>query len=55
MADSKEKTPCANVEINQENCSCTSKDCPRRGFCCECIAAHRAKDQVPACLRHLLA
>jgi len=31
-------------------CTCTYKGCPRWGKCCECIAYHNAKKQVPGCL-----
>ncbi|MBN1671700.1 MAG: hypothetical protein JXR37_11730 [Kiritimatiellae bacterium] len=40
-------------EKNKADCTCKSEDCPRRGKCCECVAYHRAKDQLPGCLRHL--
>ncbi|MFH0964051.1 MAG: DUF6485 family protein [Planctomycetota bacterium] len=37
-----------------KRCACTSKDCPNRGRCCECVAAHREKGELPACLRDLV-
>ncbi len=36
-------------EENLKGCPCTYPDCPRKGICCECIAHHRAKNQLPAC------
>ena len=38
---------------NMRDCACESDTCERKGICCECIAYHRGKDQLPACLRHL--
>lgn len=35
-------------EENKENCGCTY-DCPRKGLCCECVAHHRANNEVPGC------
>jgi hypothetical protein len=36
---------------NLANCACKSQDCARRGTCCECVAYHRSKGNLPACLR----
>ena len=36
-------------EENLQNCSCSYPDCPRKGMCCECVAHHRIKNQIPAC------
>ena len=41
-------------EENLQDCACTSEDCERRGRCCECVAYHRGKDQLPSCLRYQL-
>lgn len=35
-------------ELNSKRCSC-SYPCPLHGICCDCIASHRAKKQLPAC------
>jgi len=35
-------------EENLKDCTCTYQ-CPRRGLCCECVAHHRAKNQIPGC------
>ena len=40
---------CPNIERNLETCPCTCTDCPRRGFCCECIRYHRAQGELTAC------
>jgi len=31
-----------------KDCPCTAA-CPRHGKCCECVAHHRVKAQLPAC------
>lgn len=36
-------------EENAVNCNCCVTGCARRGICCECIAKHRSKGQLPAC------
>lgn len=38
------------LERNRENCLCTYEGCPRKGKCCECIAYHRSREELPACL-----
>ena len=35
-------------EINLKNCNCTS-NCSKKGVCCECIAYHRERNELPAC------
>lgn len=39
-----------HIEENLAECTCVSATCLRRGKCCECIANHRSKGQLPACL-----
>ncbi len=39
---------CPNREKNLEHCTCTYP-CDKHGLCCECVAAHRDKGQVPGC------
>ncbi|HBZ87023.1 MAG: hypothetical protein A2509_03415 [Candidatus Edwardsbacteria bacterium RIFOXYD12_FULL_50_11] len=34
---------------NLKSCNCSYQPCSRKGVCCECIAYHRAMDQLPAC------
>lgn len=36
-------------EKNLEDCNCTYPGCPRKGICCECVAHHKAANQLPAC------
>ena len=36
-------------EENFVNCPCSYPDCPRKGMCCECVAHHRIKNEIPAC------
>lgn len=36
-------------EENKKSCPCSYPDCPRKGICCECVAYHRVKGQIPAC------
>jgi hypothetical protein len=38
-----------NVKANRQGCNCTYEPCSRKGKCCECIAYHRASDELPAC------
>lgn len=35
-------------EANKLNCNC-SYPCDRKGVCCECIAYHRKRKELPAC------
>ena len=39
---------CPNKESNARNCNCTYP-CSRKGMCCECIAYHRRRGELPAC------
>ena len=38
-----------NLAQNRKECTCTYEPCSRKGKCCECIAYHRANDELPAC------
>jgi hypothetical protein len=38
-----------NKTKNLNSCKCSYQPCPRKGICCECIAYHRAMNQLPAC------
>ena len=42
---------CANKERNEKDCSCSYTDCERHGICCECVRFHRAREEMPNCLR----
>ena len=39
---------CPNKTKNLKSCNCTY-DCDLKGYCCECLANHRARKQLPAC------
>ncbi len=43
-------TECGNLEANKEMCTCTYPGCPRKGQCCECIAYHQQRGEIPGCL-----
>lgn len=34
---------------NKNDCPCTSLSCSRRGKCCECVAHHRKRGEIPKC------
>ncbi|HOJ44319.1 MAG TPA: DUF6485 family protein [Syntrophorhabdaceae bacterium] len=38
-----------NMEKNRASCTCTYEPCSRKGKCCECVAYHRSKKQIPGC------
>ena len=40
---------CPNKQENTVRCTCTYEGCPRHGLCCECLAYHVKKQQLPAC------
>ncbi|MFA5320013.1 MAG: DUF6485 family protein [Candidatus Omnitrophota bacterium] len=40
---------CGNQERNSENCGCSYPGCGRKGMCCECVAYHRARKELPGC------
>ncbi|MFW5787035.1 MAG: DUF6485 family protein [Halanaerobiales bacterium] len=42
--------PECNLEANKDYCTCTYEPCPRKGKCCECIAYHNQKNELPGCL-----
>ena len=35
---------------DQVACTCGNTACSRHGRCCECVANHREKGQLPGCL-----
>lgn len=39
-----------NQARNVAQCTCTYEPCPRKGICCECIAYHRAMNELPGCV-----
>lgn len=44
--DCQDKTECCE---NQRACACTYPGCPRKGICCECVAYHRDRGELPGC------
>jgi hypothetical protein len=40
---------CPNLERNRADCPCEYVDCPRLGFCCECLRYHHAQGEPTAC------
>ena len=40
---------CKHYEENLARCNCTYTPCDKKGYCCECIAYHRAMNELPAC------
>ena len=40
---------CPNREKNLESCTCTYSSCNKRGLCCECVAYHRSRGEIPGC------
>jgi len=36
-------------ENNIKSCSCTYEPCSRKGACCDCVAYHRAGNELPGC------
>ena len=42
---------CENQEENKKDCPCTYEPCDKKGICCECIAYHRRRGELPACLQ----
>ena len=35
-------------QINLENCTCTYP-CSKKGICCDCVAHHRGRGELPGC------
>jgi hypothetical protein len=46
----KKRNPCSNLKTNAASCPCP-EDCPRRGFCCDCVEFHSAMGEVPFCMK----
>lgn len=36
-------------EKNLKMCTCSYEPCNRKGICCECVAYHLQKRQLPGC------
>ncbi|HHW20859.1 DUF6485 family protein [Thermodesulfovibrio thiophilus] len=37
------------IERNRKICTCSYEGCERNGICCDCIAYHRNRRELPAC------
>jgi len=37
------------IENNLKRCNCTYDPCSRKGICCDCVAYHLKKRQLPGC------
>ena len=46
---------CKNHDKNVQRCTCPSENCERKGYCCECVAAHIEGGSLPSCLKALVA
>jgi hypothetical protein len=44
------KVVCPSLQENLDRCGCTYVACSRKGRCCECIAHHKKKNELPGCL-----
>lgn len=36
-------------EKNLNDCTCTYGSCSKQGICCECVAYHRSRRELPGC------
>jgi hypothetical protein len=34
---------------DKSHCTCTYTACDKRGNCCQCVAYHHGKDEIPGC------
>lgn len=34
---------------NLKSCTCTYAHCDKKGLCCECVAYHRERGELPGC------
>jgi hypothetical protein len=41
-------TNCPNKQRNLQYCNCTYP-CSKKGICCDCLAYHRNRGELPAC------
>ena len=37
------------IAKNAQSCTCSYESCSKRGLCCECVAYHRSKKEIPGC------
>jgi hypothetical protein len=36
-------------EKNRKDCTCTYDPCSRKGTCCDCLASHLRRRELPGC------
>lgn len=34
---------------NKVSCTCSYSSCGKRGLCCDCVAYHRDRGEIPGC------
>ena len=44
-----ENRNCPNAQGNSQRCTCPYTGCSRHGVCCECIAYHLPRKELPQC------
>lgn len=44
------KQNCPKIRDNLASCTCSYNPCNRKGLCCQCIAYHRKRKEIPGCL-----
>ena len=37
-----------DINKNTKNCTCTY-NCEKKGKCCECVAYHNSRNEIPGC------
>lgn len=37
------------IDKNKLDCTCSYEPCPRKGLCCQCVAYHRKRNELPGC------
>ncbi len=40
---------CPNQKQRLAECTCSYEPCSRKGICCECVAYHRDRGEIPGC------
>jgi len=38
-------------ETNKHECPCNNLECENHGKCCDCVAVHKGRGNLPFCLR----
>ncbi|MDH7478672.1 MAG: DUF6485 family protein [Syntrophomonadaceae bacterium] len=37
------------IDKNKSDCTCSYEPCSRKGLCCQCVAYHRKRNELPGC------